>query len=446
LNTLTHRILDLHGWTALAIVFALPALESSAFLGFVFPGEIAVLLGGVLAFEHRVPLQSVLAAAIIGAVVGDAVGYWVGRRWGNALVGHTVGRFLKGDQLERAKDYLAHRGGTAVFVGRFTAALRVLVPGLAGMARMPYGTFTVFNIAGGIAWATTFVLAGYAAGDGWREVEHLARGAGLVMFAMVMVGVGVLIGMRHRRVAPHHARPLHRLRILVSPHGPLALRLAIGLLAVVLLGWAGGAVLTALAGHQDAGVADQAVQRFFLTHRSAGLDATMKAVTVAGSSPFLAALSVVFAGLMARRRNGLGPAVLLGTALIGGFLAQAAIKVLVARHRPPMVQRLLVVHDFAFPSGHATDAVAVYATAALILSITLSSPRWKRAAWGCAVIVISAVAVSRLELGVHWLSDVIAGLLIGAAWFEVLRRVIFPQLLPRSKPEAQKEVQPTSSS
>jgi len=306
LSTLTHRILDLHGWTALAIVFALPALESSAFLGFIFPGEIAVLLGGVLAFEHRVPLGSVLAAAILGAILGDAVGYWVGRRWGNALVEHTVGRFLKGDQLERAEDYLAHRGGMAVFVGRFTAALRVLVPGLAGMARMPYGTFTVFNIAGGVVWATTFVLAGYAAGDGWREVEHLARGAGLAMLAIGIVAVGVFIWLRHRRNAEQRAQPIRRLRILASLHGAMALRLAIGLLGVVAVGWAGGAVVTALAGHRDAGGVDQAVQRFFLTHRSAGLDATMKVITVAGSSPFLAVLALLFGGLMARRRNGSG--------------------------------------------------------------------------------------------------------------------------------------------
>ncbi|HLY83671.1 MAG TPA: hypothetical protein VKQ71_11830, partial [Acidimicrobiales bacterium] len=79
-------ILGLRGWTALAVVFALPALESSAFVGFIFPGEIAVVLGGVLAFQHHVSLPAVMAAAVSGAIIGDTVGYAVGRRWGNRLL------------------------------------------------------------------------------------------------------------------------------------------------------------------------------------------------------------------------------------------------------------------------------------------------------------------------------------------------------------------------
>ena len=79
MSSLGDRILHLHGVAALAVVFLVPALECSAFIGFVFPGEIAVLLGGVLAFQHRVSLPAALAAAVLGAVVGDSVGYAVGR-------------------------------------------------------------------------------------------------------------------------------------------------------------------------------------------------------------------------------------------------------------------------------------------------------------------------------------------------------------------------------
>src|SRR5207244_1823004 len=70
-------ILGLHGWVALGIVFLLPALESSAFLGFLFPGEIAVLLGGVLTFEGRISLGAAIAAAVLGAFVGDTTGYFI---------------------------------------------------------------------------------------------------------------------------------------------------------------------------------------------------------------------------------------------------------------------------------------------------------------------------------------------------------------------------------
>ena len=73
-------ILSLKGWSALGVVFIVPALESSVFLGFVFPGEVAVLLGGVLAYHHRISLGGAIAAAVLGAVIGDTIGYAVGRR------------------------------------------------------------------------------------------------------------------------------------------------------------------------------------------------------------------------------------------------------------------------------------------------------------------------------------------------------------------------------
>ena len=151
INTVASHILALPLWVALLVVFAMPALESSAFVGFVFPGEVALILGGVLASEGHVSLAAVLAAAIAGAVVGDSVGYLVGRRYGRRLLEGTLGRFVRHEHLDRAERYLADRGGKAVFLGRFTAALRVMIPGLAGMSRMHYPKFAAYNVAGGAA-------------------------------------------------------------------------------------------------------------------------------------------------------------------------------------------------------------------------------------------------------------------------------------------------------
>jgi undecaprenyl-diphosphatase len=189
--TVTDWILHLHGSLALAIVFAVPALEASAFVGFLFPGEIAVLLGGVLASQDRVSLAGVLAAATAGAVLGDSVGYSVGRRWGRGMLHGSVGRVVNRRHLDRAEAYLADRGGKAVFLGRFTAALRVLIPGLAGMSRMRYVTFAMYNVAGAIVWATVTALTGYIAGTGWRRAEQLASRVGLALLAAVLIGLAV---------------------------------------------------------------------------------------------------------------------------------------------------------------------------------------------------------------------------------------------------------------
>ncbi|HEY0952816.1 DedA family protein [Nocardioides sp.] len=205
---LVEHLLSLPVWLGLLVVFGLPALEASAFVGFLFPGEIAVLLGGVAAGQGHLPLAAVLAAAIGGAVAGDAVGYLVGQRWGTRILRSSVGRFVKADHLERASDLLARRGGPAVLLGRFTVALRVLVPGLAGMAGMPYRTFALFNVAGAAAWGGGVVLAGYLAGNSWHTVEHVISGIGV---GLAVVVVAALLGARllRRRSGPRAGR-LHR--------------------------------------------------------------------------------------------------------------------------------------------------------------------------------------------------------------------------------------------
>jgi undecaprenyl-diphosphatase len=203
-------ILSLDGWVAIAVVFLFPALESSAFLGFVFPGEIAVLLGGVLASKGNIPLPAVIVAAIAGAVIGDMVGYFVGRRWGHQIL-RGAGRrvpFVRhriDDHLESARSLLQRRGGAAVFLGRFTAALRVMVPGLAGMAELPYPTFAFFNVTGGVVWAIGVALIGYFAGTAWEHAATelgWAGGALLILVVLLLVGGKLLRDRERRRSTP----------------------------------------------------------------------------------------------------------------------------------------------------------------------------------------------------------------------------------------------------
>ncbi|GAA1157538.1 DedA family protein [Nocardioides aquiterrae] len=184
---LLDHLLATPAWLVLLVVFVLPALESSAFLGFLFPGETAVLLGGVAAGQGHLPLAAVVAAGVAGAVLGDAIGFQVGRRWGRRLLDSTLGRFVDARHLDRSERALRRGGVWAVFLGRFTAALRVLIPGLAGMAGMPPRRFLAANIAGGTIWGALVATAGYLAGNSWHAVAHYLSGAGLALTAGVVV-------------------------------------------------------------------------------------------------------------------------------------------------------------------------------------------------------------------------------------------------------------------
>ena len=201
------RLLNLHGAVALSLIFLLPALESSAFVGFFFPGEIAVILGGVLASQGNFPMAVAATAAVAGAFVGDSIGYGVGRKYGRRMLQGTIGRLpwirtRLDAELGKAESFLLRHGPWAVIIGRLTAALRVLVPGLAGIARMPYGRFVAANLVGAVLWGVGFTAAGFAAGTHWEKVQDVAGLAGFAFMGALIVGFltfRIVLGRRRLR-------------------------------------------------------------------------------------------------------------------------------------------------------------------------------------------------------------------------------------------------------
>jgi membrane-associated protein len=191
-------LLSAPGWVVLSLMGATVFAEDALFVGFVIPGETAAILGGVAASRGHVALAAVLAVVLLGAVIGDSVGYEVGRHVGTRIMGWPVLQHRR-ERIDAASDYLARRGGAAVFLGRWTAFFRAVMPALAGTARMPYRRFLVFNVAGGITWGVTVVLVGYLAGASYGRVEKLlGRGTALVIAALV-VAAAVVWQVRRRR-------------------------------------------------------------------------------------------------------------------------------------------------------------------------------------------------------------------------------------------------------
>jgi undecaprenyl-diphosphatase len=191
-------LLSLSGPAVLAWLFVLPALEAPAFLGLVLPGELALLLGGVLAQQGRIPLAAALAVGVAGALAGDSAGYWIGRRWGPRLLASRLGRQVGPARLHRVESLLLAGGGRALAVGRCTAGARVVLPGLAGMLGLRYRTFAVWTGAAATVWALAHVLAGYAAGAGWRHIHQLTGRVGIAL-ALAVVAALAARRLRHGR-------------------------------------------------------------------------------------------------------------------------------------------------------------------------------------------------------------------------------------------------------
>ncbi|MRH90228.1 DedA family protein [Nocardia sp. SYP-A9097] len=198
MNSLLHRILDIAPVWVYLIVTALVFVEDAIFVGFVVPGETAAVLGGVAASQGHVQLWAMIVLVVVAAIVGDSVGYEVGKKVGPRLLAVRMLDKHRG-RVEQAQDFLAKRGGWAVFLGRFTAFFRAMMPALAGTSKMPYRRFLAFNAFGGIVWGATFVVLGYIAGNSYERVaKTVGRDIAIGVAILIIVGL-ILWKLRERR-------------------------------------------------------------------------------------------------------------------------------------------------------------------------------------------------------------------------------------------------------
>lgn len=205
MSGIIHWLQGVQGAVAYSVIAALVFGEAAIFIGFVLPGETAVLIGGVLAATGRLELPVLLVLVVLAAVLGDTVGYEVGRHLGPRALASRPLRRHQG-RIEGAQGFLRRRGGTAVFLGRWTAFLRAVMPGLAGMSRMPYPRFLFFNASGGLLWGVAVALLGFFAGNSYSAVANTLGRTSAVILAVLVLAV-LVVWHRQRRRKAREAHP-----------------------------------------------------------------------------------------------------------------------------------------------------------------------------------------------------------------------------------------------
>ncbi len=428
---------SLAGPVAYLVVAVLAALEASAFVGLFIPGELALLTGGYIAHQGNASLGLMMGVAVAGAIAGDSLGYEIGRRFGPALQASRLGRKVGAERWERAEAYLEAKGGRAIFAGRFVGVLRALVPAVAGATQMPYRRFLAWNALGAIIWAPGTVLAGYLAGSSYRRVERYAGPAGLVLLGAVVAVASVVFttrwiarhpdqvrGLATRQLArPRVASLTGRYRSQLAflgdrfrPGNALGLALTAQLAVLAAAGWAFGSLLQDVLGGDDATRVDLPVVRYLADHRTAWLTTTMRDLTWLGSTVVLVPF-VLIVGLASRRRTrSWATMAQLALGLGGAIALYDLIKPLVGRPRPHVGQLVTTGTGYAFPSGHATQTAAVAVTLAALGAASTGSWTRKVTIWSAAALVCLLVGFSRIYLGVHWPTDVLASFALGALW------------------------------
>ncbi|MFE6055235.1 DedA family protein [Kitasatospora sp. NPDC056446] len=198
MHSITDWLRGLSGPVVYAVVGGMVFAEDALFFSFFIPGETAAVLGGFIAHQGSVSLAWMVLVVVCAAVLGDSAGYEIGRHLGAAILRtRPLRRHAK--RVDTAQDLIRRRGPAAVFVGRFIAFFRPLVPSLAGMSRMPYRRFLLYNALGGVAWGVGFTLLGYFAGAAYTRVEGtVGRVAAITIAAIVAVALLVWFVRRHR--------------------------------------------------------------------------------------------------------------------------------------------------------------------------------------------------------------------------------------------------------
>ncbi|MBW4030168.1 MAG: DedA family protein [Acidobacteria bacterium] len=203
---------ELHSLPAL-LVYGLVVLlvfgEAALFVGFVLPGETTVLVAGVVASQGNINIDVLCILVVLAAVVGDSVGYAVGHHFGDRLLSIRLLQRHR-EELDAALAGMQKRGPVYVFLGRFTAFLRAVMPGLAGISRMHYRRFLVANALGGLVWGIAFSLLGYFGGSQLSKIEKYSGWASLALGALLVLSVLGVYYLRRisRRRRSQHESPL----------------------------------------------------------------------------------------------------------------------------------------------------------------------------------------------------------------------------------------------
>lgn len=188
-------LVDVAANIGLPLVFALIAVES---MGVPLPGETALFAAAIFASKGGPPIEAVIAVAAAGAILGDNVGYLIGRKAGRRLL-EAPGPFERHRRavIAYGQPFFDRHGPKAVFLGRFVSGLRITAAWLAGVNRMPWRTFLFWNATGGVVWATAVGVLAYSFGHAAEQAIKTAGLVGLVGAVAVALGVWVVLRRRH---------------------------------------------------------------------------------------------------------------------------------------------------------------------------------------------------------------------------------------------------------
>lgn len=429
---------SLGAWTYLLVaLFAF--LETGAFVGLVVPGETIVVLGGAVAGQGETSVLVTIALVWLGAFCGDSVSFVLGVRLGRGFIERNGPRFgISAERFAQVEAYFDAHGGKTILIGRFIGVVRALAPFIAGSSGMRYSAMAPYSILGTGLWATFFTLLGYFASQNVDEVVRVAE-QGFFFFTLVVgLIIGLIVGVRfirdprnRRRLVAEmdqrsYLRPLLLFGRRLAPQarflwerltpGGLGLELTAPLAALAVGSFVFISYAVVVGDNPGPTGADMAAADLVAELRADWLTSIEKVVTAFGSPLALVVVTVLAGAWFAVR----GHRAELWIVLAGAALMLIAVPEFKdAFDRPRPTGALVDAGGSSYPSGHAAYSV-VYSWLAIALTVRLR-PGWSggTALLVAGLLTTTAVGLSRVYLGIHYLSDVSGGWGLGACAFAI---------------------------
>jgi len=413
------------------IIFAVSLCESLLVVGVLVPGALLMLAFGALIAMGTIELWSTLLWAIAGAIVGDAISFWIGYHFKDKL--RAMWPFSKHPQmLARGEQFFIRHGGKSVVLGRFVGPVRAVIPTVAGIMGMSPKRFTIINVLSAIAWAPTYILPGVAVGASLGLASQVATRFGLLVFGLILLLLVVAWLIKHiyRALQPHARQALNHtldwarqhpslgrfVSPLIDPKQPEAGSLALFAALLLFSSWLFATLFVNAYTSSYIINIDESVYSLFQDLRTPWMDHIMISLSQLGDSNVTIPITLVITLYLAFQHQSKTAAYWVA-ALTFAFISTLALKSLLSIPRPSPIYDGLSM--FAFPSGHATINMVMYGFLAVIIAHKLSAQyRW--IPYTLAGIITCAIATSRIYLGAHWLSDVIGGLSLGLIWVTLL--------------------------
>ncbi|ALD97813.1 MULTISPECIES: bifunctional DedA family/phosphatase PAP2 family protein [Pseudomonas] len=380
LNGMTGWLTANPSWVAVAI-FLVAFTECVAIVGIVVPGTVIMFAIAALAGSGILPLSEVLLLGFLGGLLGDAVSYFIGRRF-HQNIRQLPGLRTHPEWMEGAEKYFHRYGIASLLVGRFIGPLRPMLPMIAGMCDMPLPRFVAVSVLAAAGWSIAYLMPGWAAGaairlplpEGFWPEAAVVGGSLAVLF-----GLSIQSSIRQKRYATR----------LISA-------LSLVLVAALFFGF------PLLADF------DNGLMTLIQEHRSEATQHIVVFVTSIGDfrAQLLAASLLIIVLAVARQWRHAAFAL---TATLGTAIANGVLKTFFARARPEVLLEPLTT--YSMPSGHSSAAFALFMTLAVLAG--RGQPVRLRLTWMLvAGIPALAIALSRVYLGVHWPTDILAGMLL----------------------------------